>query len=65
MFDTHLINMALAGLSISAGAAILIAIAIIGIAAIVLHAKARRGSTVSATASTTPAAPAEPERLAA
>ena len=45
MVDTHLINIALAGLGISAGVAVLIAAAIIGISAIVLHGRARRGTT--------------------
>ncbi len=69
MFDTHLINMALAIMSISTGAAILIAAAIIGIAAIVLHGKARPGSTASVTpasaAPKAPVAPAVPEKQAA
>ncbi len=42
MVDAHLINIALAGLGISAGAAIVIAAAIIGISAIVLHGRSRR-----------------------
>ena len=65
MFDTHLINVALAGLSITAGAAILIAAAIIGIAAIRLHGKTRRVSTVTAAPVTAAATQPAPERLAA
>ncbi len=42
MVDTHLINIALAGLGISAGAAILIAVAIIAISAIVLNGRKHR-----------------------
>ena len=66
MFDTHLINVALAGLSITAGVAILIAAAIIGIAAIRLHGQPRRVSTVTAApVSASAAAQPAPERLAA
>ncbi len=45
MVDTHLINIALAGLGISAGVALAIAVAIIGISAIVLHGREQRHST--------------------
>lgn len=40
-FDTHLINLAIAGLGISAGVAVLIAVAIIGIYAWWKHDKAQ------------------------
>ena len=43
MVDTHLINIALAGLGLSAGVAVLIAAAIIGISAVVLHGRKQRG----------------------
>jgi hypothetical protein len=42
MFDTHLINVALVGLSVSAGVAILIAAAIIAVAALRLHRRTTR-----------------------
>jgi len=58
MFDTHLINVALVGLSISAGVAILIAAAIIGVAAIRSHRKTTR---TGKPASVRPAAPVETE----
>jgi hypothetical protein len=64
MFDTHLINVALAGLSITAGVAILIAAAIIGVATTRLrHGSAVTGAPISTTAAAP--APAVPERLAA
>jgi hypothetical protein len=47
MVDTHLINVALAGLGISAGIAVLIAVAIIGISAIVLHGRTPRSGKLS------------------
>jgi hypothetical protein len=71
MFDTHLINVALVGLSISAGVAILIAAAIIGIAAARLHRKASRSGSLGTQRPATEghngiSAPArEPERQAA
>ncbi len=45
MGDMHLINLALAGISVSAGAAILVAVAIIGFAALRLHGKSRTQQT--------------------
>jgi hypothetical protein len=57
MFDTHLINVALVGLSVSAGVAILIAAAIIGIAAIRLH----RRTTRTGKPAVRPAGPVETE----
>jgi hypothetical protein len=47
MVDTHLINVALAGLGISAGIAVMIAFAIIGISAIVLHARTPRSGKLT------------------
>jgi len=44
MVDSQLLNIALAGIAISAGAAILIAAAIIGISAIVLHGRKQHGA---------------------
>lgn len=44
-FDTHLINVALASLGISAGIAVLMAVAIIGIAATQLRRKSSGGGT--------------------
>jgi hypothetical protein len=43
MVDMHLINIAVAGLGISAAVAIAIAAAIIGISAIVLHGREQHG----------------------
>lgn len=43
MFDTHLINQALAALGISAGIAILMALAITGIAALELRRRSHGG----------------------
>lgn len=47
-FDTHLINVALAGLGTSAGIAILIALAIIGIATTQLRRKSSGGNKLTA-----------------
>jgi hypothetical protein len=77
MVDMHLINMALAGLGISAGLAVLLAATIIGFSAIVLPSRAPRSGklslapagqagrgAISATSATSPAAPVR-ERQAA
>ena len=66
MFDTHLINVALAGLSVTAGVAILIALAIVGVASTRLrHGSAVTGSPASTSTAAAAPAPAVPERLAA
>jgi hypothetical protein len=71
MVDAHLINIALAGLGISAAAAIVIAAAIIGISAIVLHGRSRRtvpygtGLRAAQGASADRATPAERNLVAA
>lgn len=59
-FDTHLINVALAGLGISAGIAVLIAVAIIGIVAI--QRRKSSGGTKLTTVSTSGSTPAARER---
>lgn len=70
MGDTHLLNLALAGFGISAAAAIVLALAIIGIAALTLRNKAATGTesarlaTVPAAGSTQPAAPGQARRAA-
>ncbi len=64
-FDTHLINVALAGLGISAGIAILMAVATIGTAATQLRRRSSGGSTLTAVpahaASAQPAREREPQ----
>ncbi len=55
MGDTHLLNLALAGIGISAGTAIVIAAAIIGIAALRLHFTMRTTSAVTTSTVTTSA----------
>jgi hypothetical protein len=70
MVDTHLINVALAGLGLSAGIAVLIAVAIIGISAIVLSARTPRSGKLSLARAAvaghrTPAAAPARERRAA
>jgi len=58
MVDTQLLNIALAGLGISAGIAIVIAAAIIGISAIVLHGRSRHGIAPRGTRMSLASAPA-------
>jgi hypothetical protein len=60
MVDTHLINLVVAGLGISAGVAIVIAAVIIGISAIVLHGRKQRGSAPHGTGLGLPRAPQIP-----
>lgn len=62
MFDTHLINMALAGLGISAGIAVLIAVAIIGVAALHFRERSAGGTKLTSLPAKTPAAHTVSER---
>jgi hypothetical protein len=61
-FDTHLINVALASLGIAAGIAVLIAIAITGIAAVQLRGRSSGGGTLAAIPAHTPGAHTSRER---
>ena len=62
MFDTHLINVALAGLGISAGVAVLIAVAIMGIVAWHRSDGLRASRTLTAVPAQAPAAHTARER---
>lgn len=63
MFDIHLINMALAGIGVSAAAALMIAAAVITIAAVGQHRQAlRRGRALRPTSKTSrPVSPVKQE----